>query len=72
MQVHIHVLRSHREVLERLQRDGWELEKIQPDSLSARHRQVASETAARSRLYALGLLTSSAVCIAFHETASQQ
>jgi hypothetical protein len=65
MKLRVQVLRRNREVLERLHRDGWELESISADSLWARHPRVGSEREARRRMYGLGLLTSTAVRIEF-------
>ena len=68
MKMHIQVLWRNMEVLSRLQRDGWEVDASEPDSLSAKHCEVADEAEARCHLHKLGLLTSPAVRISFCET----
>jgi hypothetical protein len=69
MKLYLQVLHRNREVLERLQRDGWELESVSPNSLWARHPSVATNTEARQRMHRLGLLLSAAVRIEFSLTA---
>jgi hypothetical protein len=71
MKLRVQVLRRNKEVLERLHRDGWELESISANSLWARHPSVATNTQARRRMHRLGLLLSAAVRIEFAPTAWQ-
>jgi hypothetical protein len=65
MKVHLRFLRQAGEFQKALQNDGWKLEPGHDQSLSARHPQVTTEPAARSRLHQLGLLTSGSVSIEF-------
>ena len=71
MKLYLQVLRSNKEVLERLHHDGWELGSTSPNSPWARHPSVASGAEARRRLHRLGLLISPAVRIEFPPTAWQ-
>ena len=71
MTLYVQVLRGNKEVRERLQRNGWQLGSISPNSLWARHPGVASGAEARRRMHRLGLLISAAVRIEFLPTAWQ-
>jgi len=68
MKLYLQVFRRNKEVLKRLQRDGWELGSLLPNSLWARHPSVASGAEARRRMHRLGLLISAAVRIEFLPT----
>jgi hypothetical protein len=65
MRIHLRFLRRAGLIQERLRNDGWLLEPGKDESLSARHPHVADESAARTRLHALGLLTSGSLLIEF-------
>ena len=65
MNLHLRFLRQPEALREVLQKDGWRLETGKDESLFAHHPQVFDEPAARSRLYHLGVLTSSSLCIEF-------
>jgi hypothetical protein len=65
MKVHLRFLRQSEVIQETLQDDGWKLEWERHDSLFARHPLVQDESAARSRLQGLGLLTTSSAHINF-------
>ena len=71
MKLYLQVFRRNKEVLKRLQRDGWELGSLLPNSLWARHPSVASGAEARRRMHRLGLLFSAAVRSEFLPTAWQ-
>jgi len=65
MRVRIERLRRSEAVLAALRTDGWVVESGQGDTLCARHPQVPDQSAARSRLHGLGLLTSGSLRIEF-------
>jgi len=65
MNVRIELLRRSEAVLAALRDDGWVVESGQGDTLCARHPQVLNQSAARSRLHGLGLLTSRSLRIEF-------
>ena len=65
MHVRIELLRWSEPILVALRKDGWAVESGQGDTLSARHPQVPNQSAARSRLHGLGLLTSRSLRIEF-------
>ncbi len=67
MKLRIQLLHFGDDVKERLEHDGWKLEAITLDSLSACHPDVRDEPNARRRLQELGLLTSATVRIEFPE-----
>jgi hypothetical protein len=64
--VHIEVLQRRVDVPQLLLKDGWTLDDSN-DVYTACHPDISSESAARNRLYHLGLLTSPAVRIRFHK-----
>jgi hypothetical protein len=59
------VLQHPKTVRKHLQQDGWILESQNGNLFSVSHQEVKTEPDARQRLYAAGLLTSSAVAIEF-------
>jgi len=65
MRLWIQLLNHGAAVKNRLQRDGWNLKTQNTDTLSASHADVDNEPAARRRLDAIGLLTSSILRIEF-------
>jgi hypothetical protein len=66
MRVHLRFLRKGEIAQEALRNDGWQLEREQDDSFTARHPLVRDESAARNRLHDLGLLTTGSVAIEFN------
>jgi hypothetical protein len=65
MKVRIEMLAFFGQVKDRLQGDGWEIERQDATGFWIRHASVPSESLARARLNRLGLLTSAAVRIEF-------
>jgi hypothetical protein len=65
MKVHLRFLRQATVFEAVLQRDGWRLEQDKDTSVLAWHPEAPDETAARSRLHQLGLLTSRSLRIEF-------
>ena len=65
MHARIELLRQSEAVLAALRKDGWAVESGQSGTLCARHPQVPNQSAARSRLHGLGLLTSRSLRIEF-------
>jgi hypothetical protein len=65
MHLRIQSLRRSETFLVALQEDGWAVVFGHDGAVSARHPQVPDESAARSRLQGLGLLTSSSLRIEF-------
>ena len=65
MRVMIELLRRSESVLAALRTDGWVVESGQGDTLCARHPEVPTQNAARSRLHGLDLLTSGSLRIEF-------
>jgi hypothetical protein len=64
MNIYIEFVRSGGDLSRLLRRDGWLLDRHR-HAFSASHPEVPDETAARTRLYRLGILTSPAVRIEF-------
>jgi hypothetical protein len=65
MRLHLRFLRQAGKLQAAFRNDGWELEREKDETLQARHPEVTDESAARTRLYRLGLLTSSSLSIEF-------
>jgi hypothetical protein len=65
MRLRIQLLRFGKVAIDRLQHDGWRLKTENTDTVSACHPAVQSESAARARLHALGLLTTANLRIDF-------
>jgi hypothetical protein len=65
MFVRLELLRQANGIQKQLTRDGWQLERQVGENWLARHLSVQNESAARSRLAQLGLLTSSRLRIQF-------
>jgi len=65
MKVHLHFLKQAGSFEAVLQKDGWLLEQEKDRSILAWHPEAPDETAARSRLHQLGLLTSRSLRIEF-------
>jgi hypothetical protein len=70
MKVYIQMLRSAATLRRTLEADGWRLEAAHEGAVRARHPHLQDEADVRSRLYQLGLLTSSAVRIEFPPAAN--
>jgi hypothetical protein len=65
MNVYIQLLRPSDETSRLLSDDGWKLDPAHPEFAHSLHCTVADESAGRSRLMRLGLLTSSSVRVEF-------
>jgi len=65
MKIHLRFLRSSGTFPEILAKDGWSLEWERDGSLTVRHPLVDSESAGRSRLQTIGLLTTRSAHIEF-------
>jgi hypothetical protein len=64
MHVRIELLRQSELILAVLRKDGWEMA-FRHDGVRARHPEAPDVSAARRRLYGLGLLTSGSLRITF-------
>ena len=69
MNIYIELLRPTDETRRLLNDDGWKLDPAHPELAHSLHCTVADESAARSRLMRLGLLTSSSVRVEFRKSA---
>ena len=65
MKMHLQFLRESGMIQKALEKDGWDFEWEEDGSLMVGHHLVPDETACRSRLQHLGLLTTSSVRIKF-------
>jgi hypothetical protein len=65
MKMHLQFLRESEAIRKKLEKDGWDFEWKQDGSLMVRHDLVRDQSACRSRLHHLGLLTTSSVRIEF-------
>jgi hypothetical protein len=65
MMVHFELLRHAAEVHETLRNNGWRIDSIHRNSVSASHPEARDQATARGRLHKMGLLTSRCVRISF-------
>ena len=72
MKVTIEMLRSSAALRKTLEADGWRLEAAHGGAVRARHPQLHNQADVRNRLYALGLLTSSALRIEFSPSVAEK
>jgi hypothetical protein len=70
MDVCIQRLRHAGDLQEILRKDGWHLDDRPENEILAKHPQVLNESAARSRLQHLGLLTAGFLRIEFRRSGS--
>jgi hypothetical protein len=65
MMIHFELLRHAAEVHETLRNNGWRIDSIHRNSVSASHPEVQDQAMARGQLNKMGLLTSRSVRITF-------